>query len=75
MKPLLYIGIFLIGALILSCGKKHSYQERTEETEIETYELITIDTFYIDEREANSNYWKEYHRNSSYNNSTQQIEL
>ena len=75
MKTNRNILFLLFGLVLISCGNQQTKHSETESNSADTVKTVTIDSFYVDESEINSNEWKEYKSDSTVSNSPMQIEL
>jgi hypothetical protein len=75
MKTNRNILFLLFGLVLISCGNQQTKHTETESNSADTLKTVTIDSFYMDESEINSNEWKEYKTDSTVSNSPMQIEL
>ena len=75
MKTFNNILILFFGSLLISCGNQTVDNSVIDSSYKDTIKATTIDSFYMDEAEINSNEWKEYESDSSINNSPMQTEL
>lgn len=75
MKTIRNILFLLFGLVLISCGSQQTKYSEAESSSADTVKTVTIDSFYMDESEINSNEWKEYKSDSTISNSPMQIEL
>ena len=75
MKTIKNILFFFFVAVLISCGNQQTDHSKTESNSSDTIKTVTVDSFYMDESEINSNEWKEYKSDSTISKSPMQIEL
>jgi len=75
MKTIKNILFLLFGLVLFSCGNQQTKHSETESNSSDKIKTVSIDSFYMDESEVNSNEWKEYKSNSTINKSPMQIKL
>jgi|TARA_B110000240_G_C13510323_1_gene458970 hypothetical protein len=75
MKTIKNILFLLFGLVLFSCGNQQTKHSETESNSSDTIKTVSIDSFYMDESEVNSNEWKEYKSDSTINKSPMQIKL
>ena len=75
MKIIKNISILLLGLVLFSCGNQQSEKSKVESSSSNTIKTLSVNSFYIDEEEVNSDEWKVFITDSTMSHSPFQIEL
>lgn len=75
MKTIKNILFLLFGLVFFACANQQKNHSEAESNSFDTINTVSIDSFYTDESEVNSNEWNEYKSDSTISKSPMQIEL